>query len=110
MTNYLELLYLISFTGILAVAYSYLLSGQIITSSPGNARMQEIAEAIQINFLASHDFVSALEALNKEKTYFVYCRSGNRSAQACNYMTTKGFKTYNLMNGIMGWDGEVISN
>ena len=48
MTNYLELLYLISFTGILAVAYSYLLSGQITSSSPGNSRMQEIAEAIQI--------------------------------------------------------------
>ena len=48
MIEYLELLYLISFTGILAVAYSYLLSGQIISSSAGNARMQEIAEAIQI--------------------------------------------------------------
>jgi len=48
MTEYLELLYLISFTGILAVAYSYLLSGQIISSSAGNPRMQEIAEAIQI--------------------------------------------------------------
>ena len=48
MTDYLELLYLISFTGILAVAYSYLLSGQIISSSAGNSRMQEIAEAIQI--------------------------------------------------------------
>ncbi len=43
-----ELLYLISFTGILAVAYSYLLSGQILSSSPGNEKMQEIAEAIQI--------------------------------------------------------------
>ena len=48
MTNFLELLYLISFTGILAVAYSYLLSGQIMSASPGNSRMQEIAEAIQI--------------------------------------------------------------
>ena len=48
MNNYLELLYLVSFTGILAVAYSYLLSGQILSASPGNARMQEIAEAIQI--------------------------------------------------------------
>ena len=48
MINYLEFLYLISFTGILAVAYSYLLSGQILSASPGNARMQEIAEAIQI--------------------------------------------------------------
>tara|TARA_B100001093_G_scaffold519513_1_gene608895 strand:+ start:1522 stop:3624 length:2103 start_codon:yes stop_codon:yes gene_type:complete len=48
MTNYLELLYLISFIGVLAVAYSYLLSRQIISASAGNARMQEIAEAIQI--------------------------------------------------------------
>ncbi len=48
MTDFLELLYLISFTGILAVAYSYLLSGQIMASSPGNSKMQEIAEAIQI--------------------------------------------------------------
>ena len=48
MENYLELLYLITFIGVLAVAYSYLLSGQIISSSAGNARMQEIAEAIQI--------------------------------------------------------------
>ena len=69
-----------------------------------------IAEAIQINFLASHDFVSAVEGLDKGKTYFVYCRSGNRSAQACKYMTMKGFTTYNLMDGIMGWDGEVVSS
>ncbi len=48
MVNYLELLYLISFTGVLAVAYSYLLSGQIISSNPGNSKMQEIADAIQI--------------------------------------------------------------
>ena len=48
MTNSLEILYLIIFTGILAVAYSYLLSGQILKSSAGNAKMQEIASAIQI--------------------------------------------------------------
>ena len=48
MINYLELLYLISFTGVLAVAYSYLLSGQIISSNSGNSKMREIADAIQI--------------------------------------------------------------
>ena len=48
MNTSLEMLYLIVFTGILAVAYSYLLSGQILSASPGNAKMQEIAEAIQI--------------------------------------------------------------
>ncbi len=48
MQSSFELLYLITFTGILAVAYSYLLSGQILSSSPGNDKMQEIAGAIQI--------------------------------------------------------------
>ena len=48
MTNYLELLYLISFTGILAVAIVIYLSGKYFHQVAGNARMQEIAEAIQI--------------------------------------------------------------
>ncbi len=48
MNSSLELLYLIIFSGILAVGYSYLLSGQILSASPGNSKMQEIAEAIQI--------------------------------------------------------------
>ena len=48
MTPVNELLYLIIFTGVIAVAYSYLLSSQILNSSAGNTKMQEIAEAIQI--------------------------------------------------------------
>ena len=40
-TNLYEIiLYLIVFTGILAGAYSYLLSGQFLSSSPGNKKMQ----------------------------------------------------------------------
>ncbi len=44
----MENLYLIILAGIIAVVYSYFLSNQIVSSNPGNARMQEIAEAIQI--------------------------------------------------------------
>jgi len=43
-----EILYLIIFIGLIAVAYSYLLSTQILNSSTGNSKMQEIAVAIQI--------------------------------------------------------------
>ena len=43
-----EVLYLIIFTGLVAVAYSYFLSSQILSSSPGNSKMQDIASAIQI--------------------------------------------------------------
>jgi len=48
MNSSLELLYLIIFSGILAVGYSYLLSGQILSASEGNDKMREIAGAIQI--------------------------------------------------------------
>ncbi len=48
MSSVNELLYVIIFTGLIAVFYSYLLSKQILKASPGNAKMQEIAEAIQI--------------------------------------------------------------
>ncbi len=44
----MENLFLIILVGLLAVIYSYLLSKQIVSSSPGNKKMQEIAEAIQI--------------------------------------------------------------
>ncbi len=44
----MENLYLIVFVGLLAVVYSYFLSKQIISSSPGNDKMQEIAAAIQV--------------------------------------------------------------
>ena len=59
MNSSLELLYLIIFTGILAVAYSYLLSGQILSSSAGNDKMKEIAEAIQIGWLYIFFVISA---------------------------------------------------
>ncbi len=44
----MENLYLIILVGIVAVIYSYFLSKQIISSNPGNSKMQEIAQAIQI--------------------------------------------------------------
>ena len=44
----MENLSLIILAGLLAVAYSYILSKQIISSDTGNKKMQEIAEAIQI--------------------------------------------------------------
>ena len=64
--------------------------------------------AQQINFLSLTDFLSAVEKLDKNNFYFLYCRSANRSAQACMYMHDKGFKTFNLMGGMMQWDGEIV--
>lgn len=49
-------------------------------------------------------FTEKVAQLAKDKTYFIYCRSGNRSGQACRYMATQGFgKLYNLKGGMLAW-------
>ena len=102
MTQYLELLYLISFTGILAVAYSYLLSGQIISSSPGNSRMQEIAEAIQIGAKAylnrQYKTIAVVGVIVLAiVTYFF------------NYLVGLGYFIGAFLSGVAGYVGMLIS-
>lgn len=53
--------------------------------------------------VTSAQFQQALQTLDKNKPYFVFCRSGNRSGSACNIMATQGFKAYNLAGGIGAW-------
>ena len=53
-------------------------------------------------------FMEDISALDKSKTYYVYCRSGARSAQACQLLKQKGISNcYNLLGGIIEWKGEV---
>lgn len=53
-------------------------------------------------------FLDEVEKLDPNKNYYVYCRSGARSAQACSLMQQKGIENaYNLMGGITEWDGEI---
>ena len=40
----------------------------------------------------------------KDKEVIVYCRSGNRSGQACMFLDAMGFKdTKNLVGGMLAW-------
>lgn len=48
-------------------------------------------------------FRSALQTLDKDKEYFVFCRSGNRSGSACQMLSDQGFKAYNLIGGVGAW-------
>lgn len=51
------------------------------------------------------DFAQKVSKLNKDKSYYLYCRSGFRSAKACKIMYDLGFeKVYNLSGGIMAWN------
>ena len=43
----------------------------------------------------------------KNEELIVYCRSGNRSGQACMILDTLGFtNTKNLVGGMLGWEAE----
>ena len=67
-----------------------------------------IPNAINIDIHKGQGFIYKLEELDKSKTYYVYCRSGARSGQACKIMNELGFeKAYNLVGGILGWQGEI---
>ncbi len=64
-----------------------------------------IEGATQIDIYQGQDFIDAIDKLDPSKNYYVYCRSGGRSAQACAIMEQKGFKTtYNLIGGYTAWD------
>ena len=57
--------------------------------------------------LMNPEFSDEVEKLDKEKSYYLYCRSGNRSYHAGRAMIKKGFdRVYNLEPGIIGWTGE----
>ncbi|WP_069132052.1 rhodanese-like domain-containing protein [Rhodohalobacter halophilus] len=50
----------------------------------------------QIDFNAG-EFHNKVDSLDKDKTYYLYCRSGNRSGQAARLMKSKGFENvYNV--------------
>ena len=67
-----------------------------------------IPNSVQLDIYKGQEFLDALEDMDKSKSYFVYCRSGARSAQACKLMEQIGFdKTYNLLGGILEWRGEI---
>jgi rhodanese-related sulfurtransferase len=54
--------------------------------------------------LSSPLFEKQVSNLPKDKAYYLYCRSGNRSGQACDMMASMGFsRLYNLDGGIISW-------
>lgn len=67
-----------------------------------------IPNAIHIDIYKGQGFISEVEKLDKTKNYYVYCRSGARSGQACNILNQLEVKNaYNLSGGFMEWQGEV---
>lgn len=59
---------------------------------------------LQVDFFDHDALLQTLDSLDKRKTYLVYCRSGQRSANTCSLMADKGFGSlYNLRGGVTTW-------
>ena len=68
-----------------------------------------IPDAINIDIYLGQGFLDGIEELDKSKNYYVYCRSGNRSRQACALMRNIGIpNAYNLEGGIVEWEGDIV--
>jgi len=64
----------------------------------------KIEGALEIDFYGA-DFTQKILELDRSKAYFMVCRSGGRSGQACSFMSQNGFKQlYNLAGGMIAWE------
>lgn len=71
--------------------------------TPGEFSEGHIEGALLVDF-QSGNFENEIASLDKNQTYAVYCRSGNRSGQAVKVMSEAGFtKLYNLDGGVIDW-------
>jgi rhodanese-related sulfurtransferase len=59
--------------------------------------------AININYQGS-EFTAEIAKLDKKKPTYVYCQSGGRSAEACNYMSNQDFANiFDMDGGYSAW-------
>lgn len=67
-----------------------------------------IPDAQNIDLHLGQGFLDKINELDKAKNYYVYCRAGSRSVQACLLMEQLGFENlYNLTEGFSAWTGAV---
>jgi phage shock protein E len=71
--------------------------------TPGEFAEGYIEGARLIDF-QSGNFENEIATLDKNATYAVYCRSGNRSGQAVKVMQDAGFtNVFNMNGGVIEW-------
>lgn len=71
--------------------------------TPGEYKEEHLAGARQLDFLNTSVFDAGIKQLDNTHTYYVYCRSGKRSHNACIKMKKQGLKVFDLEGGILNW-------
>ena len=68
-----------------------------------------LENAVNMNYFDS-DFDVQLKTLDKNKTVYLYCKSGRRSANAAEKLEDMGFvKIYDLEGGILSWQAKGLT-
>jgi phage shock protein E len=71
--------------------------------TPAEFAQGHLQGAINIDFQSGY-FAEEIAKLDKDATYAVYCRSGNRSGQAVKVMSDLGFTNlYDMDGGVIDW-------
>ena len=60
-----------------------------------------IKGALNMDIRGGADFLASIESLDKSKSYFVYCRSGARSGQACQLMSCLLYTSPSPRDGLL---------
>ena len=61
-----------------------------------------------LNIQETQTFFDSIKVFDKSRSYFIYCRSGSRSAMACQILKHHGIvNCFNLLGGILDWQGEI---
>ncbi|MBI5158207.1 MAG: rhodanese-like domain-containing protein [Acidimicrobiia bacterium] len=72
--------------------------------TPQEYAESRIAGSMNIDFYAD-DFSTRLDALDRDVTYVIYCRSGNRTTAALDVFRDLGFTSvYAVEGGIQAWE------
>ena len=78
--------------------------------TPVEWRSGVIENAELKNVMNPFKFKKWVLQLDKNKNYYVYCRSGVRSVNACKILERKGIEnTFNLVGGIQNWQGKIVN-
>ena len=79
--------------------------------TPEEFENSRIPDSKNIDFYNPQNFMQEIEKLDKNNSYYIYCRTGVRSANSCALMKELGFKkTYTLVGGIVEWNGKLINS
>ena len=71
--------------------------------TPGEFRQGHIHGARLVDYY-DRVFMATIGSLDRQKTYLIYCRSGNRTGKSLKLFDRLGFtQVYHLKSGLVGW-------